>query len=312
MLLGAVSYGMFFVLTIQATTALTQRPRGGSTSNNNRWMLLAYVWITFVLATVGFAANAKYTEMIWIDLRNAPGGPAALITNELDYWINIMALSCYYIMEWFMQLLLLHRCFVIWDWQKYIVIPVTTLFLAMVAMSILILAECSGVVFYDINTQLAYLALEVGLTVVYTFLVSGRLLALRQKMKAVLGKEHVHTYEAVVTMVVESAAVYTVLGMIFIVSFALHSNISNLVFLAISHVQGIAQLLIIIRVAQGRAFRQDWTTSRSLPSIAFDSSQADASTDPEGSNQFPLTPATSPKSTWQSTGKVEVALTEES
>ncbi|KAF9237212.1 hypothetical protein BU15DRAFT_88819 [Melanogaster broomeanus] len=281
MLLGAVSYGMFFVLTIQATTALTQRPRGGSTSNNNRWMLLAYVWITFVLAT-------------------------------LDYWINIMALSCYYIMEWFMQLLLLHRCFVIWNWQKYIVIPVTTLFLAMVAMSILILAECSGVVFYDINTQLAYLALEVGLTVVYTFLVSGRLLALRQKMKAVLGKEHVHTYEAVVTMVVESAAVYTALGMIFIVSFALHSNISNLVFLAISHVQGIAQLLIIIRVAQGRAFRQDWTTSRSLPSIAFDSSQADASTDPEGSNQFPLTPATSPKSTWQSTGKVEVALTEES
>ena len=58
-------------------------------------MLLSYVWITFALATVGLAGNARYTEMIWIDLRDAPGGPAALIFNELDYWINVMSLTWY-------------------------------------------------------------------------------------------------------------------------------------------------------------------------------------------------------------------------
>lgn len=58
-------------------------------------MFLGYVWITFVLATVGFAGNARYTEMIWIDLRDAPGGPAALILDEMDYWINLVALTWY-------------------------------------------------------------------------------------------------------------------------------------------------------------------------------------------------------------------------
>lgn len=52
-------------------------------------MLLGYVWITFALATIGFAGNARYTEMIWINLRDAPGGPAALILDELKYCINV-------------------------------------------------------------------------------------------------------------------------------------------------------------------------------------------------------------------------------
>ncbi|KAF8841428.1 hypothetical protein BDN67DRAFT_967187 [Paxillus ammoniavirescens] len=275
MLLGAVSYGIFFLLTIQATSALTKRPRGGKIAEQ-RWMLLGYVWITFILATFGFAGNAKYTEMIWIDLRDAPGGPTALIRDELNYWINMMALSCYYVMEWCMQALLLHRCFIIWNWRKLIVMPMTTLFLAMVATSIVIIAQSSGAVFYNINTQLAYLSIEVGMTVIYTVLVTGRLLVLRQRMKQVLEREHFRTYETVATMVIESAAMYSVLGVIFIVAFAIGSNVSNLVFLSISHVQGIAQLLIIIRVAQGRAFREDSTTRSVAPpsSLAFSGTRA--------------------------------------
>jgi hypothetical protein len=46
-----------------------------------------------MLGTVGFAANARYTEMIWIDLRDAPGGPAALIDDEFNYNINVLALT---------------------------------------------------------------------------------------------------------------------------------------------------------------------------------------------------------------------------
>ena len=87
--------GIFFLLTLQATAALTRRPHHGGRGARHRWMLLGYVWITFVLATIGFAGNARYTEMIWIDLRDAPGGPAALILDEMNYWINMMALTWY-------------------------------------------------------------------------------------------------------------------------------------------------------------------------------------------------------------------------
>jgi len=107
MLLGAVSYGAFsvehktgvylctgtggfFILTIQAAIALMRRPRNGETTANNRLGLISYIFITFVLGTIGFAGNAKFTEMIWIDLRNARGGPVALIQDELNYTVNIL------------------------------------------------------------------------------------------------------------------------------------------------------------------------------------------------------------------------------
>ncbi|KAI0930492.1 hypothetical protein AcW1_009161 [Taiwanofungus camphoratus] len=250
MTLGAFSYGIYFVLTIQAFHTVWNGPikhsfRSGS-SRSLTWrqrvfdrssILLAYICITFVLATIGFAGNAKYSQMIWIDLRNRPGGPAALIEDELDFWINRMALACYYVMEWFMEALLLQRCFIIWNWAPYIVALMSVLFFADIAMAILVLTESKGAVFYNINVQLAYLCLSVGMNILYTLLVTGRLLAMRNSIREVLGSEHSTTYTSVVAMLTESAALYSVLGAIYIVSFAVHSNISNLIFLSISHVQ---------------------------------------------------------------------------
>ncbi|KAI6044611.1 hypothetical protein EDC04DRAFT_323531 [Pisolithus marmoratus] len=265
MVLGAVSYGVLLLLTFQAMVAIFSRRRHG---NGASW-LLAYVVVTFILATIGFAANVKYTEMIWIDLRDAPGGPVALIQDELSYWINVMALTCYYVMEWLMQALLLYRCVVVWNGNKFVAIFITSLILTMVGLSIVILAGASGTVFYNINAQLAYLCIEVGMTVMYTLLVSWRLLKFRWGMEGLVGGEHLRIYNAAVTMVVESAAMYSVLGIAFIISYALHSNISNLVFLSISHVQAIAQLIIIIRVVQGRAVGTYTDSETYMTSVAF-------------------------------------------
>lgn len=272
MILGAASYGGFFFLTVQATTALIKRPQYGDKIPEYRIVLLLYIFITFVLGTIGFAANAKYTEMIWIDLRDAPGGPAALIDNEMDYRINVLALTCYYVMEWFMQALLLHRCFVIWNWKISVMIPMITLYIAMIAMSIVVLIEAStGAVWYNINIELAYLCIEVGLTVIYTILVANRLLDMRSQMKQAIAHYDSSLYDTVVLVIIESAVLYSVFAIIFIVSFALHSNVSNLCFLSISHVQGIAQLLMIIRVARGRSItRESATRVAAVPtSIAF-------------------------------------------
>ncbi|KAI6129395.1 hypothetical protein EDD16DRAFT_1545264 [Pisolithus croceorrhizus] len=268
MMLGAVSYGILLLLTFQAVGAILSRHRNGNGVLYRPW-LLAYVVVTFVLATIGFAANLKYTEMIWIDLRDAPGGPVALIEDELSYWINVMALTCYFVMEWFMQALLLHRCIVVWNGNRYITIFMTSLFLTMIALSISVLAGGSGAVFYNLNTQLAYLCIEVGMTVAYTLLVSWRLLNFRREVGGLVGSEHLGTYGAAVTMVVESAAMYSVLGIIFIISYALHSNISNLVLLSISHVQAISQLIIIIRVVQGRAVGTHTDPETGTNSIVF-------------------------------------------
>ncbi|KAG6920214.1 hypothetical protein DXG01_004983 [Tephrocybe rancida] len=109
--------------------------------------------------------------------------------------------------------------------------------------------------FYDINVQIAYLCLTVGTNILFTVLVVLRLLWARWDHGQEITVEHSVAYVSIIAMVVESAAVYSMLGVLFIASFATKSNLSNLIFLSISHVQGIAQLLIIVRVANGRAFK---------------------------------------------------------
>ncbi|KAG1767118.1 hypothetical protein EDD22DRAFT_1048920 [Suillus occidentalis] len=197
MIFGGVSYGIFTLLTAQAAAALMQRPRCGGKIANNRLVLLLYISITFALGTICHAANAKFTEMVWIDLRDAPGGPLALIENSLDYRINIVALFSYFIMGWCMQVLL-----------------VTT-----------------SAEFFAVDTMLLYLCMELGFTLIYTILVTSRLLVMRLPDEAGLS----------------------------IVSDC--DGLSNLFYLSITNVQGIAQLLIIIRVARRRAISaRAWST----------------------------------------------------
>jgi hypothetical protein len=101
-------------------------------------------------------------------------------------------------------------------------------------MSIIVLIETStGIVWYNINIELAYLCIEVGLTVMYTILTANRLLVIRNKMKQIMPEYDSSTYDIVVLVVIESAVLYSVFAIIFIVSFALHSNVSNLCLLSI-------------------------------------------------------------------------------
>ncbi|KAG2031907.1 hypothetical protein BDR03DRAFT_971522 [Suillus americanus] len=270
MLLGCVSYGVFFLLTVQSSIALVG-PRHGGKIRGHRYALLLYVIITFVLRTISVAANAKYTEMIWINLRDAPGGPLALIENEMPYRINVLALSSGHIGEWLMQALLLHRCFALWNWVKCVTIPMITLFLAMIGLSIRIqMLASSGIAFYDIDVEPAYLCTQVGLNVIYTILVVYILLDMRNKMKAVMAQYDSSLYDTIVLMVVESAMGYSIFAIIFIVAFALHLNgITTLCFLSIGQVQGISQLFIILRVATGRAYTHEYWLSRAAPPTAI-------------------------------------------
>ncbi|KAG1806064.1 uncharacterized protein BJ212DRAFT_1303735 [Suillus subaureus] len=226
-ILGGVSYGVYLLLTVQAVIALMQRPRNGQKIANNRRTLLCYTLITFALGTISLAGNTKYTEMIWIDLRDAPGGPVALIKNVMNYRINFMAICCGYVTEWLMQALL----------------------------------AGTGTPFYSINATLAYLAFQMVHTTLYTILVAKRLLSIRGQMKMALAEYDSSTYDTIILMVVESAMAYSVFIIIYIVGFSVHSDsVSTLCFLSINQVQGITQLFIIIRVARGRAVTRDWST----------------------------------------------------
>jgi hypothetical protein len=104
-------------------------------------------------------------------------------------------------------------------------------------MSILVLIQAStGATWYNIDTVLIYYSIQVGMNVLYTLLVTNRLLSMRNEIKRIVG-EYSTIYDTVVLMIVESTMMYTPFAILFILTYALHSNIDNLCFLGISHVQ---------------------------------------------------------------------------
>lgn len=264
MMVACIAYGIYFLLTVQAWMALMQphRRRHGGRNAEQRLALLFYVFITFVLASISTGLNIKYTQMIWIDNRDAPGGPVALIKDYMSLRMNFIALATGHIAEWFMQGLLVHRCSAIWNWSRWVMLPMITLYLVMIAFSITVLVHAgTNCSFYNNVAELAYLCIEVGHTVLYTILVTNRLFIMRKRMKQIMAQHDSSTYNTIALMVIESAAFYSVFGVAFIVAFAMHAyGVTTLCFLSIGKIQGIAQLFIIIRVAQGRAATSEWST----------------------------------------------------
>lgn len=86
-----------------------------------------------------------------------------------------------------------------------------------------------------------------------TSLIVGKLYMMRLRTRAVLTSNHTKTYTSVAAMVIESAALYSFLALIFIITYARNSDIQNLVLPVLGQVQAISPLLIMWRVALGQA-----------------------------------------------------------
>jgi len=135
------------------------------------------------------------------------------------------------------------------------------MFLTSVALSlILIVMLCvPGITLWStisINLAIPYWAISIALNVLITACIVGRLLYMRYQMRQVIagtGSEYI----SITSMMIESAALYTANGLIFLVSYAVNSPVQNLALPVLGQMQSIAPLLIILRVLQGRA----WSSS---------------------------------------------------
>ena len=62
-----------------------------------------------------------------------------------------------------------------------------------------------------------------------TLAIVSRLLYLRKRVAAALGPSHAIPYTSIASMFIESGALYSSLGLIYIVSYGVGSNVQNLV-----------------------------------------------------------------------------------
>lgn len=86
-----------------------------------------------------------------------------------------------------------------------------------------------------------------------------RLWRMSRYVKDALGDSHARTYASIAAMMAESAAPYSICGIIFIATFAANSPGQNLFLPPLGQVMCLSPELIIWRVASGRAWSERTT-----------------------------------------------------
>jgi len=268
-LLSNIAYGVELTLFLICFSILVQRADWRFSSVKES-VLLVFVTVIFILGSLLMGSNAKFTQLAFIENRNFPGGPSAY--EQAMFWIPVDELGnvALVIGNWLMDLLLVWRCMVIYSASR----PAFLLVVMSVPCALLIASFILGILFLiqtsasspfgAVDYTLAYGCMTLGLNVVVTILIVGRLLLHRRRVRRTLGPQHISHYTNAAAILVESASIFTVYVLIFLVTFAIGSPLAQAFVQALSQVQSVASLLITFRVVTGRGWTQSTGTQGSM------------------------------------------------
>ncbi|KAK7041930.1 hypothetical protein VNI00_008912 [Paramarasmius palmivorus] len=266
-----ILYGIYLVI-FALTCHFLSRPQYGAKSASKFY--IGYSIVLLLLWTIALSCNAVFGQFAWIDHREVEGGPAIYIEEHISDPVNTLGTTAGVAMNFLSDALLIYRSYVIWasSW-KVVAFPIL-LFFGAFSMSILLIYESAlpGANFFRGNAVdfgVPYVALTLSVNIIVTLLICARLLAVRNQMRTLLGPEHATMYTSIVAIMIESAAPFTVLGILYVITYAQHSSTS----IAFVQVWGdfcaISPQLIILRVAMGKAWSKEVTQNLTSTHMTF-------------------------------------------
>jgi len=275
--LGGVAYGMFLVLWF----ICVHYQVSGKSMRQISWGLLAYVSALLIASTVYFGASTKWVQQMFIDFRNyhldntttdpLMTGPLGFYENDYNTPMIVLGNAAYVVLNSLADGLVLYRCYLIWNFNWLVMFVPTLMFLGSTAMSIITVWNNSlpNAHFFGATSKAfatSWVILSMTLNIILTLLIVGRLLHARKKLVAVLGKQHARLYTSIAAMVVESAALYSGLSLLFIIFYeqlGVAINFVNIILPLLTQSMCIAPTLILVRVARGRAYSKDTAVATS-------------------------------------------------
>ncbi|EIW81727.1 hypothetical protein CONPUDRAFT_54805 [Coniophora puteana RWD-64-598 SS2] len=230
------------------------------------WINLGYICVLFTLGTLGNALNSRWIEMIFVDNINFPGGPLAFSEAEGTDWVLVVCNSVYIVNIFLADGLILFRFFIIWKRYIPIIVVPALSYCATVCLGLLLIMslppKCISLPLeFRLQLPVIFWSLSVAFNVLTTLAISGRLLYMRWKLKSTGATTLINPYVSISAMLIESAAVYTINGLVLVISIGLQSYIQILATPVLGQTQSIAPLMIIYRVLQGKAWSMDTHTS---------------------------------------------------
>lgn len=266
-----VLYGVVIVLSAMCWRSLWPRAQSHGAGYKKNRFLLCYVAFLFVVGTIYVAFNAQITQMGFVDNRLYPGGPSAYEEATSSAPLN----TAFVVSDWCADLLMIWRCTVVYKDTGiyYIIVGLgSLLFLGTLVTGTLWLVivstpaqSVSG--WMSFSLLFPYLCFSLAINIFISLLTVTRLLYHRHRISKVLGSGHGAIYASFAAIVIESAAIYSTCSLLYLIPYALNSPISYAFMQILGEAQVIAPLLIIYRIAVGKAWTNRSTTLRDGNSI---------------------------------------------
>ncbi|RDB23623.1 hypothetical protein Hypma_009503 [Hypsizygus marmoreus] len=261
-LLAALAFGALLMLYVQLTQVLLVRPKRGQTF----WAIVAYSGALFPLAVLSISVMFKFSEMSYIENRNYPGGPTAFYRDYSSDYVNVIGQVSETLFPWFADILMISRLLVVWNYKWWIAAFPAVTYLTKLGISIPVLisqlrprdptwlarAGAFGTSYYSVT-----MAFNIYITV----MICIRLQSMRRDLETVTGRLHASFYTSSFTMIVESGVFFTVWVTVYLIMRSRGSLFQNVFLLPIAFTLGITRMLIVLRIAQDRAWSKDLVTA---------------------------------------------------
>lgn len=235
---------------------------------------MVYISILCAINLIYTTVAALQLQVAFIDNRNYPdGGPIGYLGSH-NLPVNIANASSYILSQIFGDGLLVWRCWIIFTACGGSLSGFVALFFPM----LIYLASVVWGIIFNIEsftpsgpfTSLVahigfiYFVISLSLNIILTIMIAGRIFIYQRQYRDVLGREHGSQYTSLMAILIESSAMYTVVSLLVLITYAVLNNPINQVWLGIAPaVQAISNYLIIYRVAEGKAWSRGTTSLKS-------------------------------------------------
>ncbi|KAI0728394.1 hypothetical protein C8Q72DRAFT_994726 [Fomitopsis betulina] len=256
---SSILYGFELVLYGMTMRILFQRKQWRTLYRSKKDVFfLAFSTLLLLCATTGLATNCLFGEEWWISHQNYPGGSEQWFADNAAVWYETWGTTASILAQLLADAFLIYRCLVLWNSFLLVSLP-CLIWVGSLALGVMTLYY-SGIPGGDNFAGLAQvatiacLACTMTINVSMTALIVGRILRFAYTTGKLLPQGSNRQYFGIVTIVIESALLNTVFGLMYLVSSAVGSDLSGLFMCFYTMFTAIAPQLIIVRVLSGSAW----------------------------------------------------------
>ncbi|KAH9939321.1 uncharacterized protein BXZ73DRAFT_99521 [Epithele typhae] len=224
-------------------------------------LLFVFSTILVLLSCMMWIPNAYFGELMFVTHPDFPGGADAYWNTYQRVWEQIWSSSAWVASNLMSEALLMYRCYIVWNDKRVIIIPMI-LWTCSLVLGIVMMYQYGrpgGSYFDGIAASFvsAWTASTFAFSVIVTGLICYRIISVWRVLRRTGASDH---YSRMCTgaaaIIVESALPFTVFSLIYLVTYAVHTQVAYLFSFYIMFTC-ISPLMIAHRVFARRA----WTRS---------------------------------------------------